>query len=138
MKAASWMLLAAFGSPLQAAPRNPFLLPPSTCETLLKRLDGWQLRGVFYRPGPESSFALMKLSRQQWQRVKEGQFIELNVQVTTLLVGQMKVSLGGDCEGSNYYWKIRGGADDKSNRGSRTDVAAADDPGEKEYHPDAG
>lgn len=138
MKAANWIVLIALSTPLQAVPRNPFLLPPSPCETLLKRLDSWQLRGVFYRPGSENSIALMKLSGKQWQRVKEGQLIAPDVQVTTLLERQMRVSLKGACEGSYYHWKIQGGADDKAYRGRRTDAGTAGELGEKRRHSDAG
>lgn len=138
MKIASWILLAVLSLPLQAGPRNPFLLPPSPCESLLKRLDGWQLHGMFYRPGPENSIALMKLSGKQWQRVKEGQWIAPDVQVAALLEQHIRVSLRGDCEGSYYHWKIQGGSDDKTYRGGRTDARTADELAEKQRHSDAG
>lgn len=126
MKAASWMLLAALSSPLQSSPRNPFLLPVSPCEALLKRLDGWQLRGVFYPAGSAESIALMQFSGKRWQRVKERLFLEPGVQVTTLLERQLRVSLNGACEGRYYHWKIEGGINDKAHRGRRTDADAPD------------
>lgn len=138
MKTASGLLLAVLSLPLLAGPRNPFLLPSSPCESLLKRLDGWQLRGVFYRAEQENSIALMKFSRQQWQRVKEGQFIAPDVQVTTLLDQHLRVSLRGACEGSYYHWKIQGGSDDKTYRGRRADARTADELDEKQRHSDAG
>ena len=138
MKTASGLLLIVLSLPLQAGPRNPFLLPPSPCESLMKRLDGWQLRGVFYRPGPEKNIALMKLSGKQWQRVKEGLFIAPDVQVTTLLEQHMRVSLRGACEGSYYHWNIQGGSDDKTYRGRRAVARTADELDEKQRHSDAG
>ncbi|AJZ91506.1 hypothetical protein VW41_22015 [Klebsiella michiganensis] len=130
MKAASWMLLAALSSSLQALPRNPFLLPVSPCEALLKRLDSWQLRGVFYPKGAAESIALMKFSGKRWQRVREGFFLEPDVQVTTLLERQMRVTLHGVCEGRYYHWKIQGGINGKAYRGKRTGTDASDGVGE--------
>lgn len=126
MKAASWIFLAVLSLPLQSSPRNPFLLPVSPCEELLKRLDSWQLHGVFYPTGAAESIALMTFSGKRWQRVKEGFFLEPGAQVTMLLERQMRVSLSGHCAGGFYHWKIKGGINDKAHRGRRTD---ADAPG---------
>ncbi|ATF90727.1 Protein of uncharacterised function (DUF2531) [Cedecea neteri] len=130
MKVASWMLLAALSSSLQALPRNPFLLPVSPCEALLKRLDRWQLHGVFSPTGSAESIALMKFSGKRWQRVKEGFFLEPDVQVTMLLERQMRGTLTGVCEGRYYHWEIQGGINDKTYRGKRTDTDAPDGMGE--------
>ena len=126
MKAASWMLLVVLSSPLQSSPRNPFLLPVSPCEALLKRLDGWQLRGVFYPTGSADSIALMKFSGKRWQRVKEGFFLEPGVQAIALHERQLRVSLNGACEGRHYHWEIEGRVNDKAHRGRHTDADAPD------------
>ncbi|HEY3987093.1 HofP DNA utilization family protein [Cedecea sp.] len=123
MKTASWMLLLALSAPLQAVPRNPFVAPFSPCEVLLKRLDGWQLRGVLYLP--EGSVALLNLSGQRWRRVAEGQSIEPEVRVAGIRQRQVTVSLKGACEGRYYHWNIQGGAYDKAYRGGRADAGAA-------------
>lgn len=136
MKVVSWMLLAVLSAPLHALPRNPFLLSASPCEALLKRLDSWQLRGVFYATGSAESIALMQFSGKRWQRVKEGLFLEPDVQVTTLLERQLRVSLNGACEGRYYHWKIQGGINDKAYRGKRTDTDVPDGAGERSRYSD--
>lgn len=123
MKAASGLLVLLLCSVSYAQPRNPFIALSSPCEALLKRLDRWQLRGVFYQPG--NSMALLGLPAQQWRRVRTWQELEPGVRVLAIAGQRVTASLSGPCEASYYHWSLPGGINDKDRRSIRADAIAA-------------
>ncbi|WP_227318516.1 HofP DNA utilization family protein [Cedecea davisae] len=123
MKTASGILILLLCSASYAQLRNPFIALSSPCESLLKRLDRQQLRGVFHQP--ESSMALFGLPAKQWRRVREGQVLEPGVRVLAIAGWRVTASLGGPCEASYYHWSLPGGINDKDRRSTRVGAIAA-------------
>lgn len=123
MKAASALLVLLLCSVSYAQPRNPFIALSSPCEALLKRLDRWQLRGVFYQPG--NSMALLGLPVQQWRRVRAGQELEPGARILAIAGQWVTASLNGPCEASYYHWSLSGGINDTDRRSIRAGAHAA-------------
>ncbi|MRS17115.1 DUF2531 family protein [Enterobacteriaceae bacterium RIT691] len=114
----SWRAALLLILPWALGMRDPFLPPEDTCS--VSQLELWHYRG-WVKSG-DQFFGLTVDPSGQWRRVKQGESIGTNWTVTAIEPQQMVLTLGAQCNPSQWRW-IKEGKKNESKDASVVDNA---------------
>lgn len=84
--------------------RDPFQPPEDKCST--SQLERWHYRGWITHG--DFPIALVEDPLGQWRRMKQGEWIGAKWRVTKIETEQIALSLGAECEPSQWRWRKEG------------------------------